>query len=142
MATTAVDSGALRLALNVLRRSGKTEVADALEATAVRLEDNKVKTLLYGAGSGEPGSRQRVSSADIECAQCCSMEGEPCRNPKTGRYFKDGTYHESRAVLITPPEARSHECQALPDSRFVVTENYSLGAGNWETFGDFLSNRD
>jgi hypothetical protein len=33
---TTVDSGALRLALNVLRRAGKGEVAEALESTAVR----------------------------------------------------------------------------------------------------------
>lgn len=34
---TTVDSGALRMALNVLRRSGKGEVADELENTAVRV---------------------------------------------------------------------------------------------------------
>lgn len=33
---TTVDSGALKLALNVLRRAGKNEVADALEETAIR----------------------------------------------------------------------------------------------------------
>ncbi len=33
---TLVDSGALQMALNVLRRAGKDEVADALEATAAR----------------------------------------------------------------------------------------------------------
>ena len=33
---TTVDSGALRLALNVLRRAGKGEVAEALESTAAR----------------------------------------------------------------------------------------------------------
>lgn len=31
-----VDGGALTMALNVLRRDGKNEIADALEATAVR----------------------------------------------------------------------------------------------------------
>lgn len=34
---TIVDSGALTMALNVLRRANKNEVADALEATAKRL---------------------------------------------------------------------------------------------------------
>ncbi len=33
---TVVDSGAMKMALNVLRRAGKDEVADALAATAVR----------------------------------------------------------------------------------------------------------
>ena len=33
---TSVDSGALKLALNVLRRSGKDETADALHETAIR----------------------------------------------------------------------------------------------------------
>lgn len=32
-----VDSGALRMALNVLRRAGKTEVADELEQSAARI---------------------------------------------------------------------------------------------------------
>lgn len=38
---THVDSGALTMALNVLRRAGKDEVADALEQSAVRGADDK-----------------------------------------------------------------------------------------------------
>ena len=38
---TTVDSGALTMALNVLRRAGRTEVADALEATAIRGAESK-----------------------------------------------------------------------------------------------------
>jgi hypothetical protein len=33
---TLVDSGALKMAINVLRRAGKDEVADALESTSFR----------------------------------------------------------------------------------------------------------
>jgi hypothetical protein len=33
---TSVDSGALKMTLNVLRRAGKNDVSDALEATAIR----------------------------------------------------------------------------------------------------------
>lgn len=40
-----VDSGALKMALNVLRRAGKTEVADALEAASATLDD----PIQYGA---------------------------------------------------------------------------------------------
>ncbi len=38
---TLVDSGALQMALNVLRRAGKDEVADALESTAARQPEVK-----------------------------------------------------------------------------------------------------
>jgi len=36
MSKTVVDSGALMMAINVLRRNGKSEVADELLSTAVR----------------------------------------------------------------------------------------------------------
>lgn len=44
---THVDSGALTMALNVLRRAGKAEVADALEETAVRGEQPAAKPDLF-----------------------------------------------------------------------------------------------
>lgn len=42
MTCIVVDGGALTMALNVLRRAGKNEVADALEVTAIRLVDQKI----------------------------------------------------------------------------------------------------
>lgn len=42
-ADTKVNGGALQLALNVLRRAGKNEVADELEKTAERIEENTTK---------------------------------------------------------------------------------------------------
>lgn len=44
---TVVDSGALQMALNVLRRAGKVEVADELEKTAIRIEDMPSDDLKY-----------------------------------------------------------------------------------------------
>lgn len=52
---TLVDSGALTLALNVLRRAGKDEVADALQATAVRDDGQQpVGRLLVAPGDSWP----------------------------------------------------------------------------------------
>lgn len=50
---TKVNGGALQLALNVLRRAGKNEVADELEKTAERIDQNTTtdKDLLEKAGA-------------------------------------------------------------------------------------------
>lgn len=44
---TVVDSGALQMALNVLRRAGKNEVADELEKSAIRIEDMSSDDVTY-----------------------------------------------------------------------------------------------
>jgi hypothetical protein len=52
-ADTRVNGGALRMALNVLRRAGKHEVADALEATAIRQPANSAGgQLAFGRVNG------------------------------------------------------------------------------------------
>jgi hypothetical protein len=56
---TSVDSGALIMALNVLRRAGRDEVADELEATAIRHTEIRFLSSVYSP----PPKR-------VKCKQC------------------------------------------------------------------------
>ena len=60
-AQATVDAGALRMALNVLRRAGKDEVADALEAGAVRGAEKE-------AQQSEPSMSMFASRADYDAS--------------------------------------------------------------------------
>lgn len=46
---TLVDGGALQMAINVLRRAGKNEVADELEKSAIRNPDSEQTRSYYNA---------------------------------------------------------------------------------------------
>ncbi|EML7990021.1 hypothetical protein D7Y24_13380 [Stenotrophomonas maltophilia] len=65
---TLVDSGALQMALNVLRRAGKDEVADALESTAARQPSKQPDSVALGEATEfciEKGDRQPVGQEPV-----------------------------------------------------------------------------
>lgn len=80
---TLVDSGALTMALNVLRRANKTEVADALEKTAVR------------------GPELRVNLTGTDIVNLASFAGFQV----VGEEVEDDGYLDAQYDIIPCPES-------------------------------------
>ena len=70
---TLVDGGALRMAINVLRRAGKDEVADELEKSAIRNPDANEKECLYAKHIAELELRLQNSEKRWKQANQMSM---------------------------------------------------------------------
>lgn len=70
---TLVDGGALRTAINVLRRAGKDEVADELEKSAIRNPDANEKECLYAKHIAELELRLQNSEQRWKQANQMSM---------------------------------------------------------------------
>lgn len=148
MSMTIVHSGALQMALNVLRRAGKTEVADALEEGAVRLSTTCVRDVLTSAlfeSTPLQDNDIRKTQADyarVECPQCCALEGEPCRDPKTRRYFAGDAHHESRAGA-KPITTRQEESRCFRPGTPIPVSHAVVGPSNvehgYESKGDWLT---
>jgi hypothetical protein len=80
-----VNGGALTLALNVLRRAGKDEVADELEKTAVSACSASVSTIASDWYEGEPPF------------------------PQNQEWFIAETTHKDKVVLMALPEEHSYD---------------------------------
>ena len=70
---TLVDGGALRMAINVLRRAGKNEVAAELEKSAIRNPDANEKECLYAKHIAELELRLQNSEQRWKQANQMSM---------------------------------------------------------------------
>ncbi len=70
---TLIDGGALRMAINALRRAGKMEIADELVNASRRVEGVPPHTV---EGSLERAMKETLSPCDCGCGRsCCAFCG-------------------------------------------------------------------
>jgi hypothetical protein len=154
-ADTRVDGGALRMALNVLRRAGKHEVADTLESTAIRQP--------VSAGGQEPVAWQlRTDEAhnsfeDDEWQPVTRKEYEAIKSVMGGhgpkrtagclargdlRLDEGGWFVELRELFAAPVAAEAAP-QAVDLSRFrELIDRWNMRAGTGEVHGYRAGKRD
>lgn len=111
--TTPVDRGALQMAINVLRRAGKDEVADALIDASPK-----------GATFPNDGNSEAEFIADGERLNCpaCGGSGHVDDSPKGGieavAAWEDGLLDADSATLQSDCNARYEVC-------FVISESHN-----------------